>query len=195
MSLKLLTGPTAMPLTLAEAKEHLRVDATDTASDTYITGLIAAAVSRVDGRTGMLQRALMTQKWRLTLDQFPAAEISIPLPPLQTVEVARWFSSAGAPSALDYVLDANSEPARLFPVASAWPTGFGIKAQMAVEIDFTAGYANAAAIPPAIKHGLLLQIAAWYEQREEVIIGTTVLSMPDHVGAQALLSPYRVFYI
>jgi len=184
MALRLLTPPEGMPLTLAETKLHLRVD--HSADDSYISALIAAAVSRTDGKDGFLQRAIMTQQWRLILDAFPPGEILIPLPPLQTIDEVRYFDAASAEQPFDYVVDMDSAPARMWP-AGAWPTG--LQSPMGVEIDFTAGYAE---VPAAIKHGLLLLIGAWYENREQAVIGTIVQPLPITMGADALLSPYIV---
>jgi len=188
MALELLLPPEAGPITLAEAKAHLRVD--HSSEDTYITSLIAAAVSRVDGRSGMLQRAIMTQSWRLTLDAFPSGAIEIPLPPLQTIDDAVYVDAGGDPVPLDYVVDDASEPARLFAMGSAWPAG--VAAQQAVSIDFTAGYETAADVPAAIIHGMLLLIGNWYQVREQMIIGAISQPLAPNVGIDALFSPYRI---
>ena len=188
MALALLTPPEEMPITLAEAKAHLRVD--HSSEDTYIESLIAAATSRIDGRGGFLGRAIMTQSWRLTLDVFPAGAILIPLPPLQAIDTAQYYDAAGAPLPLDYAVDDASEPARLYALGSAWPTG--VAAQQAVEIEFTAGYASAAEVPAAIKHGLKLLIGGWYQAREQAIVGTTAQSLPNQISVEALFSPYQI---
>ena len=62
----LVTAPAAEPLTLAEAKLHLRVD--DTADDALIGALITAARQHAEHDT---RRALVTQTWKLALDASP----------------------------------------------------------------------------------------------------------------------------
>ena len=62
MSLQLITPPAIEPVTLAEAKAHLKVDTTD--DDTLITSLIAAARARAEWHT---RRAFITQGWMLWL--------------------------------------------------------------------------------------------------------------------------------
>jgi len=66
MSLTLNTPPAAEPVTLADAKAHLKVDSTD--DDALIASLITAARARAEWHTG---RALVTQSWTLWLDAWP----------------------------------------------------------------------------------------------------------------------------
>ena len=70
MTLTRIAAPVAEPVTLSEAKAHLRVS--DTAEDTLITGLIKAAREEVEETTGL---ALITQDWRLYLDCWPPSGI------------------------------------------------------------------------------------------------------------------------
>jgi uncharacterized phiE125 gp8 family phage protein len=59
----MLTGPAAEPLTLAEAKDFLRVTQDD--DDSVVAALIASARILVEAQT---RRALMTQQWRIVRD-------------------------------------------------------------------------------------------------------------------------------
>jgi hypothetical protein len=68
MALKLNTAPTGEPVTLAEAKAHLREDLVDVANDALITNLIVAARMHAEN---VCRRAFITQKWDLYLDAFP----------------------------------------------------------------------------------------------------------------------------
>lgn len=64
--LTLTSAPASYPVSLAEAKLHVRVDLN--AEDDYITGLIAAATQTCESHIG---QALVTQTWRMALDCFP----------------------------------------------------------------------------------------------------------------------------
>ena len=90
MSLTLIAAPILEPMTLAEAKLHLRVDGTD--EDDLITALIVAARRRAEH---LLTRALITQTWELTLDEFPAADIQLPKPGVLSIVSVKYLDSAG----------------------------------------------------------------------------------------------------
>lgn len=56
-------------------------------------------------------------------------------------------------------------------------------------IRFTAGYGDAAEdVPQAIRHGILIEIAKLYENREDVVVGKAINMMP---APERLLWPYR----
>jgi hypothetical protein len=80
MALKIKTAPAIEPLSLDEAKLHLRIDSDD--EDTYITSLIKAA--RCYAEQVLASRSFITQTWELWLDAFPDKDfIELPMPPLQ----------------------------------------------------------------------------------------------------------------
>ena len=61
-----ITAPALEPLSLAEAKDWLKVDST--ADDTLILELITAARIHIEQATRLL---LLTQSWKLVADQWP----------------------------------------------------------------------------------------------------------------------------
>lgn len=71
----LIRPPAGEPVSLAEAKLHLRV--TDTAQDTLISMMISAARIACESKT---RQQLMHARWQLVLDRFPMAGIGTPLP-------------------------------------------------------------------------------------------------------------------
>jgi uncharacterized phiE125 gp8 family phage protein len=70
----LVTAPNAEPVSLAEAKLHLRVENSVTEDDTLIAALIVAARQRAEVIT---RRAFVTQTWKTVIDQFPAPGINV----------------------------------------------------------------------------------------------------------------------
>jgi len=183
-----------MPVTLAEAKLHLRVDYTD--DDTLITMLIDAATSYIDGPNGFLGRALIDQTWDLVLDTFPTNEIKIPIPPLIEVLSVSYDDPSGLEQAVDpakYTVDDVNEPGWIVPDGT-WPATFqGINA---VRIRFRAGYVDQSFSPPVgevpgdIKAALLIYLGSLYANREDVITGQAAVALPW--GADQLLRRKRI---
>lgn len=193
MGLVLKTGPAVEPVTLAEAKLHLRVEPDQTDEDTLIGDLIVAARQHIELVTG---RAFVTQTWQYVLDAFPSDEIRLPRPPLQSVTSVKYKLEDGTDETLDsgqYVVDITAEPGLIvtapgydWPTDTLYPSG-------AVTVEYKAGYGDAASdVPTGIKQGLLLLLGHWYENRETVVVGQTGNSVP--FAADALLWPYRVWW-
>lgn len=181
--MKLITPPSSEPISLSEAKGHLRVDASD--EDSYISGLIVAARQFIELQT---QRALITQTWKLSLDQFPTNKtVYIPLSSLRLVEGITYYDTTGATQTLpatDYYVDSDNDPGRVVLV----DTVATYDRPSAVQIQFQAGYGSAADVPQAIKQAMLLLIGHWYENREAV----GEVGGPIAFAVDALLTPYRV---
>src|SRR5262245_14803327 len=78
-----LSGPQGEPVSLDEARQHLRV--TDPVDDGIILGQLAAAREWCETWTG---RSFLTQTWRLTLDVFPPGA-----PSAQWAEWSDWTNA------------------------------------------------------------------------------------------------------
>lgn len=191
MSLKRTTPPAAEPITLDQAKLHLRVDHAD--EDGLITGLITAARLAAEDR---LQRTLINSGWTLVLDSFPPVcsrlgnIIQAPMPPLLTVESIQYIDTAGTSQPLassQYRVDVLGEPGRIQPVTS-WPAT--ARQVNAVTVTYTAGYgASAADVPQPIKQWMLLAIGDLYANRSRSAERPQV----PHGFADSLLDPYRIW--
>jgi hypothetical protein len=87
-------APAQAPITLDQAKQHLRVLHDD--EDEYIADLIEAATDYLDGYSGVLGKALITQTWRQGFDSFwdgcsyPSA-LRLPLGPAQSVSAVAYY--------------------------------------------------------------------------------------------------------
>lgn len=63
---RLITGPTELPVTLAEAKAHIRVDYDD--EDLVVEGFIRQAVAYLDAFSGVLGQCICTQTWAVSFE-------------------------------------------------------------------------------------------------------------------------------
>lgn len=172
-----VTPPSSEPVTLQEAKLHLREDGTE--QDTLIESLITAARELFEGSTG---RVLMPQTIREKFDCFPESgcPIKLAVSPARSVTSIGYVDSDGAAATMataDYRVDTDSEPARIEEAyGTTWPTTQEVI--NAVSVDYAAGYSSASAVPTSIKQCLLLLIGHWYEQREAVNVGNVVNELP-----------------
>ena len=178
----LVTPPAGEPVSLTEAKAHLRIDSAD--DDSLIGALITAARQAAEAH---MRRALITQTWRLTLDRFPAAPqawwdgvrqaadmpgdgsvIELPRPPLVSVTSVTAYDDADnatVAGASSYFVDSDGEPGRIvLRSGQTWPAA--VRVANGVEVVFVAGYGAASAVPQAIRQGMLMLIGQLFENRE-----------------------------
>ncbi|MFC4623835.1 head-tail connector protein, partial [Daeguia caeni] len=139
-------APATMPVSLSEAKAHLRVDHDD--QDDLITAQIKAATAYLDGWSGILGRALITQTWRQEFGRF-ADHLPLPLAPVTAIDSVSYFDAGNVQQVLDpglYALHTDACGAHVEPQpGNAWPATF--RRADAVSIIFTAGYGAAADVP------------------------------------------------
>ena len=186
----LVTAPAAEPLTLAEAKLHLKLDVT--ADDDLITSLIVAARQHVETVTG---RALVTQTWDIKYDEFPReldAPIMLPKPPIASVTSVKYLDAAGVEqtwSSANYITDLPSGAwagfGRIRPgMSTAYPATYAVI--NAVTVRIVCGYGAAAAVPDGLKAAMKILIGHWYVNR-----GDSDAEPPAAVVA--LLGGFRVW--
>jgi uncharacterized phiE125 gp8 family phage protein len=188
MALITTSNPAIEPVSLAEAKLHLRVDTA--AEDALISSLILT--SRLHIETA-LDLALITQSWSTFIDTWPGDPvIALPLRPVQAITAVRLYAGDGTYETLNpsrYLLDGAGSPARLVRRSPATYPRPGRIAN-GIEIAFTAGYGNTPAdVPAPIRQSILLLVAHWYEHRE--IVDTTASAVRVPTLVSDLLQPYR----
>jgi uncharacterized phiE125 gp8 family phage protein len=188
MSLVMTSGPALEPVSLAEAKAHLRVDGT--LEDALVQSLIVTARLHIEAALGL---ALITQGWSYFLDRWPkAGRLVLPLRPVAAISQIRVWNDEGVAEtvpASHFLLDGQGFPPRLVSTSGAPPLESG-RAVNGIEVAFTAGFgATPGDVPATIRHALLLLVAHWYENREPVEIGQAVNAVPSMVSD--LLAPHR----
>lgn len=187
----IITQPTAEPITLAEAKLQLRV--TDNVQDTQIGLCISAAREHLEL---ILGRSIMPQTREVVLNAFPDAldrEIALAWPPVVSVASVIYMDAltntattlASSAYVLDNASDYNNAYLVLLP-GQDWP-----KTQdtpNAVRVRYTAGYADAASVPAAIKMWLLLAIEHLFDRCQ----AGGSMTVPETFAA-GIIDRYRVW--
>lgn len=188
MPLKLIIGPTATPVSVAEVMDSFRGDDAS-AFTAQATMIIKALTRQAEARTG---RALITQTFELIEDAFPCAGIDLCMPDVQSVVTLKYLDTNGAQQTLSsglYWLDSDSTPCTVYPVATTpWPNTY---AQInAVRVRFTVGFGDTAdKVPDDIRCWIIAHAIQILENPS----GTIDQSFKPLPFVDALLDPYRVY--
>lgn len=183
--LKIVTPPTVEPVTIQEVKAQTVIDGS---LDDMLLGIIISAV-RAQGEA-LTNRSWASQTLEVVLDGFPAGKISLPRGPVTTVVSVVYLDVNGAEVTLDQSsCDVNTEA----PVAWVAPVYGGIwpvtaNKPNAVRVRYEAGWL-ATEFPPALKQWMLINVASFYVQRENHVVGAKVATMPRGF-CDSLLDPF-----
>jgi len=209
MKYSLVTAPSIEPITLTEAKAHLRVETT--ADDTLITSLILQARQMAETYTGI---TFIDTTWNVFIDDWPViyneawwtgirelpidydnknSFIEIPLSPLRSVTHIKTYDNADASTTIASTEYQVSSYAGVTPKkgritlrdGATWPT-FERNAD-GIEIQFVSGYGTATTdIPETIRQALLIDIAFRYENRGDGLLSE---------NAKTLLNQFKTISI
>jgi uncharacterized phiE125 gp8 family phage protein len=184
MTTRLITPPAALALDLDLAKDQLGI--TGSALDAMATAWVEGVTSFAEH---YMQRAIITQTYRVTLDKFPDA-IKLYKPPVVSVTNVKYYDADGVLRTLDpadYVVDSVSEPGYIVPAPNVtWPDTECGRIN-AVTADFVCGYGDTAANVPA---GIKLYLLAKLEEQ----FGPE--SKPDQIKnsfIDCLLDKYKIW--
>lgn len=180
----LVVTPPGPAVSLAQAKQHLRVDSDD--EDALIAALIEAATAHIDGPDGWLGRAIGSQTLEARGDVFRDA-MRLPYGPVIDIVTVKHLDEDGHELT---VLPADYE-LRGSILGSAfgcrWPS---VAAHgEAVRIQYRAGYEK---VPAAITAAILLMVGDLYRNPTSVSAGA-VSKVPMSTTVENLLNPFRVW--
>ncbi len=160
-------GPSGLPVTLAQAKEHLNLSPTDTTHDSKLTDMLAAATVRVEHDT---ERCLLLQTFEKRRFAFPDGQqpVTIDRKPLSSVTKIEYLDTDSVTQTLpDTEYDVDEAQRAIFTVGGAtWP-GTN-QSNRAVVVTFVAGYGTASNVPSELKSAILLQLD-WRFYGEDVV--------------------------
>jgi hypothetical protein len=163
MSAALITPPAIEPVTLPEAKAHLKI--AHNADDTLVGALITAARVHVETT---LRRLLVDQSWRIYCDTFPSTgRLSLPFAPIREITKITVYDADGDPTTLPG------------------------KALNGIEIDVKAGYGpSGVSVPQPLREAIMMLVARWYDYRDSTVIGTVPPAIAS--AYDSLVAPYRL---
>ncbi|MEH6721297.1 MAG: head-tail connector protein [Aurantimonas endophytica] len=167
---ELIQPPAVAPVGLEDVKRHCRVDHDE--DDEIIEEYIAAAVRKLDGYTGSLGRALITQTWRMNAVPDACGRIRMPFDPIQSIQSVK---DGDTDIVADrFVLDASvTGPFLVATTGWAWP------ARAVLTVEFIAGYGDTPPdVPADIRTAIRLDVEMQYDR-------------PDGPRFEALRQQYR----
>lgn len=154
MTTKRASEPVNLAVSMALAKETLRIAPSDTSLDATIELVLKGIIRQTEHE---LNRSLISQGWTLTLDSFPDA-LRLDNPPLISVQSISYYDEDDALQTLDpadYYVDAVTEPGYVVPGSGkAWPSTFS--RVNALTVNYTAGYGTTHESVPANIRGYIL---------------------------------------
>lgn len=194
MPVKILSTSVTEPVTLAEAKAHLRVDFAD--DDAYILALVQTAREFCEIETGRTFAQISVEE---TQHGFPCCDecaLELTALPLRSVSKIEYIAEADAATRTytempggQYVADPVPVPGIVFlPYGGAWPSVAAVV--NSVRVTYSAGHGTGLALPAPCKQAMLLLVGFWYENREDIAINER--NNPRVRSALALLRPYTV---
>jgi len=192
MSWQITVEPATEPITLVEAKAHLRVDFSD--EDDYIDTLIVSARRYCEA---YCNRVFITQTWRQNEDKW-SDPIQLKVNPVITVTSLKYIDTNETQQTItdntnNYQKDLNSDVAKIYDgLVNTFPAiGDSINP---IEIITVCGYGAASAVPDDIKHAIKLMVSWMYENREgvNVPLNNQASDIPLPTAVKYLLTRYRI---
>lgn len=188
-----------LPVAIADVREFVGLPTGDTSRDTELTAFVMAATAAVED---YCQMSILDTTWQATRPYF-GDRMQLAKRPFKAVTALEYVQTATGTittvaSTTYYAIPIAQRIGMIFLGATlSWP-GDAATRHDAVRITFTAGFgANADAVPPEIKHAILMTVAAMDAKRGDCDDGGgSVYAMKNSTpsiipaAAQPLLGPY-----
>jgi len=179
MTLEVISPPVAEPVSLAAARQHLRVDHDD--DDALIASLIRAAREEIER---MSRHALVPQVLELRMSAWPSSRVlRLPRPPLRAVQLVR-YRAQGELVEVDLMHTAITGHAA--SVVADWPRSVALE-EAGLRVRYEAGFDSP---PDSLRQAMLLLIGHWYEHREGALQGH--ISREVAFGVDSLTRDWRL---
>jgi uncharacterized phiE125 gp8 family phage protein len=180
MSAVNLAGPAIEPVTTAELRDWLRLDAAD--EDDALAALLTTARVTLESHT---RRAFVSQTWRFTYgSSFTGGALRLPMAPLLSLVALRLYDAAGVETSLSLAnveMEQDDQRPEVRVVGAVGPA-------RRVEVDAVVGYgADPQATPAPLRHAILMLATCWHARRGDH--GELDLTIPKSVAR--LVAPYR----
>ena len=172
MRLTLAIPPAETPIDLEDAKAQCRIIADD--EILLIQSFLDAAVSWLDGYSGVLGRCMVTQTWRADITRL-GETIALPFPDIQITSADFSDTEGGA---LVYEMHESLARPTLMPTG-----GFG----RPVSVLFTAGYGSPDDVPEALKQAVRMLVQYFEARHADPFQSEAIMR-----AVQSLIAPFRV---
>jgi uncharacterized phiE125 gp8 family phage protein len=188
---ELTVAPTFEPVTVAELKAHLRLDADNSAFDDTLTAMIKAAREQFERDTDYV---CCTSTWRERLDQWPTdydGEIVLNKRPVASVSSVVYVDNDGANqtwAGANYSLDnGRGLPSIVRAYNVDFPTARSQR--NAITLTYVAGVARAS-VPEQIKLAIKSLAASWFDEPSAVSWSTRTQIQTVPLGYERIVANY-----
>lgn len=177
-----VSAPASEPVTLAQAKAHLRVDHSD--DDALISSLIKAGRAHLEEACAVRFSARTNVTFKC--DNFQDL-LRLPEAPVSSIASITYLDTAGVTQTLsDSVYEFRGDGIEAVIVLKPDQTWPAKQLNSRITVTASVGYSTA---PDAVTQALLLLIGVWYDNRASVTIGDAASELPFSVNA--LISNHR----
>lgn len=181
MAYKILTTGDAI-ISLDQLKKHAYVQGNE--EDDLLSLYIDAACERFGLMTGFV---IPETEFLLTASSFNGLKIY--RGPIIEIQEVKYTDAQGQEQTIDpELVHFSDERPSTIVCKTGWPTTSGMPGS--VRIKFKAGHGEDEILPKLVKWAILTMAATYYENREEVVTGITVSSIPN--SAQMVIDSYSI---